>query len=270
MTRNYLPILMFLLVLFSLTSYGCNGRNPITNNPPSSGSQTFVSYFWCTAVKDAYVSSVLDYNHGGYDWNNVGTGQTNGWQRTYIEFYLPQLPAGAVITDAHINVYENSQQWPGQSSIDVALANGDWDPTTITWSNQPNPPGAMGAGPAIGAYSGIPKWRGTDNIAGYVQDHMDDPSSNNGFVLVMNDYYGNWLRSFASLNHATRTADNMGQAPRLMLRIETNAPLTNANVLPSGLPIDNELTNRLTGLITVSEQRFGISDWPSDWDVATN
>jgi hypothetical protein len=187
-----------------------------------------------------------------------------------VQFYLPILPSDAKVTHAYINVYENSQQWPGQNQIDVALANGPWDASTIKWSDQPNPPGPLGSGPAIGPYSGIPKWRGTDNIASYVQGHLDDPSSNNGFVLVMNGYNGDWVRSFASLNHATRTADNMGQAPRLLMRVETNAPMTNADVIPGPIPADNELSPRFPGLITVSEQFFGLNDWPSNWDVATN
>ncbi len=271
MTRKLLSILVFLTIALSFTGYGCNGRQVPGPwiPPPQQGNGPFVTYFWCTAVKDAYVSSSLPYNLGGLSWDNVGSGDPNGMQRTYVQFYMPLLPATAQVTEAYINMYENSRQYPGMVSIDVALANDTWDPATISWIDQPNPPGPLAAGPTIGPYTDIPRWRGTSDISGYGQAHLDNPAGNFGFVLVVNSQQS-IVRSFASLDHATRTAADMGQAPRLMLRVETDAPLTQANIIPGGLPLDNELGGRFNGPFTVSEQRFGLSAWPSEWDLAIN
>ncbi|MCK4720081.1 DNRLRE domain-containing protein [bacterium] len=261
---------LILAVILAIMSSGCTGNIPtvpVPNPNPPPPPQKFTTYFWCAADKDAYVNSTQDWPHGGLFWDNVGAGMPNGQQRTYMHFYMPILPSGAEIVEAYINVYEDSRQYPGTGSIPIGLANEDWDPGTIIWSIQPNPPGAGSIGASISPFNDVNMWRGSGNVKNTVQQHIDNPTLNFGWVLFESSYY-NTVRSFSSVNHLSRTSTDMGQAPRLLLKVETDTQLNLNSVMGANLTPDNELSPRLPGTVLVLEMWSGNTGWPADWEVA--
>jgi hypothetical protein len=262
-------ILTIIAAIYILSGVGCSGGgSTVTPNP---NPQKYITYFWLAADKDAYVTTIQDYAHGGLFWDNVGTGTVNGTQRTYVHFMMPVLPAGAEILEAHINLYEDSLQWPGTHGFDIGLALADWNPEAVTWTNQPNPAGSIGNGGTFGAFTTINVWKGSTDIAGYVQQQLDDPSTNFGFVFQSEDIYSDTVRSFSSVNHLSRTSTDMGQAPRLLIKVETDTLLQTSNVTTASLASNNELSPRLPGDVLVLLMRSGTdAGWPSDWNVATN
>lgn len=272
--KRTLQIILIAISIYTLAGIGCaGGKIPLVppNQPQQNQpTQKFITYFWLAADKDAYVTSIQDWPHGGLFWDNIGTGTVNGTQRTYVHFFMPTLPAGAKILDARINLYEDSQMWPGQAGFDIGTTNDDWNPETIIWSDQPNPPGPLGTGATFGAYTTYNVWRGSTDVKNIVQQQFDNPSTNFGFVLQSHDIYGEVVRSFSSVNNLSRTSDDMGQAPRLLLKVETDTRLELSDVLATSLTPDNELSPRLPGQVLVLLMRSGTdTGWPTDWDVAT-
>ncbi len=102
--------LISLLILFVLSA--CE------NLPSSSDSDTYL--MWLAASKDAHVSSsVPEANYDGMFSLISSHGDPNKEQRFYIKFFMPQLPEGAEVLEAYINIYEDSQTGQaGRSSGD--------------------------------------------------------------------------------------------------------------------------------------------------------
>ena len=120
-----------------------------------------------------------------YPYSNAPNSQSlligNWTDRTYLKFDLSILPAGAVITNADIQLY----QWFTYGSSDFVVGahrvTQSWTESIITWNNQP-------------AYSDIPEstifvtadavaWRSW-NITSLVQDWLDGSIANYGVVLT--------------------------------------------------------------------------------------
>ncbi|MFH1675596.1 MAG: DNRLRE domain-containing protein [bacterium] len=262
-----LSLLLFALIsIYTFSGIGCGGGSP-TQNPPGGGGK-YITYFQLAGDKDAYVSSIQDYPHNPF-WDNVGTGSVNGHQRSYIHFYMPSIPADAKVLEAYINIYEDSLQYPGTAGIDIGTANADWDPTTLTFSNQPNPPGGISTGGTLPPFTQINTWKGSSNVAGLVKP-MLDPSQNFGFVIQSSNYYGETVRSFSSVNHMSRTSLDLGQAPRLYIKVETVTPILLADTAKYPLGDTDELSPRLPGDVLVLNMRSGGTAWPSDWNVQMN
>ena len=79
------------------------------SNPQSAGTGSNITYFWLAAIKDAYVrSDIPEFNGSGAYSLVVAHGQPSGEQRSYIKFFMPQLPAGSKVLEAYINVYKDT------------------------------------------------------------------------------------------------------------------------------------------------------------------
>lgn len=78
----------------------------------------------------------------------------------------------------------------------------------------------------------------------------------------------NTVRSFSSVNHLSRTSTDMGQAPRLLLKVETDTQLILNSIMGANLTPDNELSPRLPGTVLVLEMWSGNTGWPAAWEVA--
>jgi len=279
MKRALKTILLTSLLLFTLSSIGCSSsqlQNLLGLSQQLSGSaDAGVAYIWCTADKDAYVicrdgAACLegDHNFGTLFWLNTGSHPNpNGEQRTYIHFYLPTLPAGTQILEAYLNVYEEGSLDPGTQNIPIALASDNWDPRTITWNNQPDGPSLALTGDDIGQFKQNEMWRGSGNLAAYVQEWFDNPTSNFGLILSNNAGPYGFQRSFRSDNALQRTEDDLDHAPRLLLKVQSDQPLNTTTIGMPPLPSDNDLNERLDGEILMLRISSG-SNWPSDWEVA--
>lgn len=258
-----------LFILLAILIFSCQK----TTNPSSSG-QSDVVYLWLAAVKDSYVSSKTpDYSNPELPWLVCSHDNPNGDQRVYIKFFMPQLPTGTIVEKAYINLYEDSQTaQPGNDKIDVARVQNPWDHQTITWNNQPNPLGPL-METGIGLYTEHNIWRGTSDISSYVQEHLDNPSTNHGWMLNNSATYG-FIRSFMSMNATNaRTAQELNNGPRLLLKIKTPQAISISDIgVDMSIFGDNGEFPDMYGFgnsFRVYYARFGGDSWPVDWDVKT-
>lgn len=257
------------LLLFSTLSYiGCdNQNNPVDEN--NSGSYTYT--FWLAATKDAHVTSYYpDFNNDGAFSLVCSHGEPNKENRTYIRFFMPQLPEDTEVLEAYINVFEDSESGqPGSGAIHIGTATADWDPYTITWNNQPNPNGPLSAGARVGTFISANMWRTTEDIKLIVQDQLDDPGSNFGWILNNNSVY-NFTRSFTSMNALSgRTQTTLQNGPRLLMKVKTNIPLTNSNI-GTVVTGSNELGNMYGFNTDIRVFNFESGDtWPEAWEMGT-
>lgn len=231
---------------------------------------------WIAADMDAYVQSEPSHNlnTGGLPHLNVSRSVvpalTN--ERTYVHFTLPRLPPGTQVVEAYVNLYENSRIDPATEGISVAWANAAWDPLTITWANQPNPPGPAGQIAALGPFRDVNQWRGhPQSIHGEVQRALSGAQPNNGFLFHMGSALPS-RRSFAA--DITRTSTSLGTAPRLLLKVANEQrPFDPTTVtLPAVLPASQDLCRPRgplpVGGVTMVQIAPG-PDWPPTWGVAT-
>lgn len=245
------------------------------------------AYVWLAAVKDADVRCAAPgCADGGTRYGDLpalnlalGDAMPPGIQKAYVAFYLPGFPPGTEVVEAHLNLFEQSEQIPSTSPRPVDLVPGPWDPMRISYDRQPVPPGARGEMVGeIGGFGGRNEWRGmrasVSALVRAVTAHLADPSSNHGFVIQnFPDDSGLYLRSFSSLNHPTRTASDMGQAPRLLLKLrlpEAAPSLSAANVVLPPLPAETDLDETLPPGEVLVMRVAGGEDWPDDWDVAVD
>jgi hypothetical protein len=230
-----------------------------------------ISYMWLSPTKDAYVSSSMpEFNGSGAFSLVCSHGQPNGEQRVYIEFFMPQLPDSTEVMEAYINVWEDSRTGqPGNLAIPISTAVSEWDPTTITWINQPNPPGPTSVGVQIGPFISEGMWRTSEDVKLIVQEHLDNPSSNHGWILDHSSA-NNFTRSFTAMNAPQgRSKLELGQCPRLLIKIKTKEPISGSDIgtVVSG---SNEL-GTLYGFgtdIKIYEREIG-ANWPESWNIGT-
>ena len=229
---------------------------------------TYVTYFWLGAVQDALVMSQYPDWNRGTNWTlQAAHGRPNGEQRSYVQFFVPQLPAGSKVLEARINVYEDYDSGQnGPAAIQVGEAVAPWSAASVTWNNQPNPLGPLGA-QSIGPFIRAGMWRTSGDIRAIIQRHVDDPMSNNGFVLNNTASFA-FLRTFTGLDQPNaRTASTLGTAPRLLIKVESTVPLSTANI-GTTLPPNTEL-GRIFGFSTpiLIYQISTGNGYPAAWDV---
>jgi hypothetical protein len=96
--KKFILTLYFLLIVFCvLLINNCNKNS----NPQSTGSGDTITYFWLAAIKDANVRSDMpEFNGSGLFSLVVAHGAPNGEQRSYIKFFMPQLPSGSKVLEA--------------------------------------------------------------------------------------------------------------------------------------------------------------------------
>ena len=237
------------------------------------------AFLWLAADKDAWVGCTAqncadgDLNHGTlFSLDVAAPSIPPGIKRAYLEFYIPELPPGTQVQEAYINLYEDSRQVPGTTSLPVVRVTEEWDPRNINHANQPMTIGLLSEDATLGAFQGINQWRGTipgGNLASVVQDHLDYPTRNHGF-LINNPSTATYLRSFRSDNAPSRTESDMDFSPRLLLKVslpgEGFLDATNVGLPP--LPEDTDLDEFLTGPDVLMVRIAGGTTWPDSWDVA--
>lgn len=242
-------------------------------NPPNS---TAYTYFWLGATQDAHVTSLMpDFNNdGAFSLVNATSG-ANGEQRIYLRFFLPQLPQDCQVEEAYINLYEYELQGlEGVASIPIALAINEWDADTITWANQPNSLGVQNPIAYLGEFTVRMKWYGTGNIAGHVQNIYANPTGHFGW-MVDNHGMGQhpYMRSFVSMNSmspAGRTRTSLDFGPRMLMKVDCSTTLNNNNV-GTTLSGPTEFGKMYGNGIEFLIYRMATgTDWPDEWDVATN
>lgn len=265
--KFYRTILIILLVTFGvMTNIGSGGGGGGDDPTGPGGKYTYV--LWLNAVKDAHVYQKMpEYNIDGAFSLVSSFGEPNGPTRIYIDFFMPNFPPGTKVLQAYINVWEDSRQVPGNGTLPVGLAMDEWSPYDITWLEQPNPMGPLSIATSIGAFIDYNMWRTTGDVAMHVQDQIDNPANNFGWILNHDSVFA-YTRSFASLN-ALRDPTDLGFAPRLLIAVETTEPLT-IESLGENLPEDNELGTTFGFGIDI--QLYLIqsgSSFPESWEIGT-
>ncbi len=254
---------------------------PLT--PVAEGSaQGEFAYLWIAADKDAWVGCTVvgcgdgDLNHGTlFSLDVADPTIPPGTKRIYVEFYLPELPPGVQLVEAHINLYEDSRQVPDQTFRPVIEVTDEWDPRTITHNNQPMPIGSLSQDALLGSFRDVNQWRGTlpgNDLVPIVRNHLAFPSQNHGF-LINNVAPATYLRSFRSDNAPSRTETDMDFSPRLLLKVRLPGPegfLDASNLGMPSLPMDTDLDEFLTGPDVLMVRIAGGPNWPAAWDVAFN
>lgn len=239
------------------------------SNPQSTGGGDTITYFWLAAIKDANVRSDMpEFNGGGLFSLVVAHGAPNGEQRSYIKFFMPQLPSGSKVLEAYINVYEDSRQQPGNGEINIGTAQAEWDPATITWTNQPNPVGPLSVGAHIGTFISENMWRTSGDIKLVVQDQLDNPSTNYGWILDNSSSY-DFTRSFTSMNAPSgRTQTDLDKGPRLLMKVQSTVPLNSSNI-GTTVTGSNELGTMYGFGVDILVYKISSGgDWPSSWEIA--
>lgn len=134
--------------------------------------------------KDAFVSSdeiYPDTNTGDSVYLLAGDNGFNN--RTYIKFDLNPnpLPAGAVITDARLKLYQDTILiLPGSFNGGFYTVTSNWEENEITWNNQPTSSSDSVALPTL--YDTTGNWV-TCHIEDFVKGWLDSSISNYGLLL---------------------------------------------------------------------------------------
>ena len=251
---------------------GCNSNSPTNTNAPASGTV----YLWISSDKDAYASCGATASCEE-QLRNFGTHNqlvVADWEfahkRSYVHFPIPTLPDSTEILEAYIELFHSGKNEDGKSDdilIPVALSFAAWSPLTLNWSNKPegtNPPGSH-----FSLKLESQAWSGSPDITGWVKQIFANPSTFFGFTFWWSQQMNGGLgieKGFYSNNDLSRTQNDLGKAPRLLLKLKLpSGKTTNDITLPFFAP-DNDLTN-LPRPTTMMLFRSG-SDWPSDWNVS--
>ena len=134
--------------------------------------------------KDAFVNDddfYPDLNTG--DSNYLLTGNNGFINRTYIQFDLNPnpLPAGAVITDARLKLYQDALLiLPGSFNGGLYTVTSNWEENEITWNNQPTSSSDSVALPTL--YDTTGNWV-TCHIEDFVKGWLEGSITNYGLLL---------------------------------------------------------------------------------------
>jgi len=155
--------------------------------------------------KDASVDTFdLDNNKGDSDYLFAGPDPFFK-HRSYIQFDLNPnpLPAGAVITDARLKLYQVSILFEGNFNGGFYLVTSNWEEDKITWNNQPTSSSNFVALPTLYDTTGI--WV-TCHIEDFVKGWLDGSITNNGLLLkAINESSEDTGAAFRSSHYITDT-----------------------------------------------------------------
>lgn len=225
-------------------------------------------FLWIGADRDAFTTCSLSTSCTAGGPNNALAGEIQvaneeqlEQKRGYVHFALPTLPADAVIERAYLELYNPATMGDGRSDdlcIPVVRLLEPWDPFTLDWQNQPLT-SAMGGDSALSLRSNA--WSSAD-VTVAVREHYADPATNHGFALyvpagVQAD------KGFYSNNATSRTVDELGLAPRLLLEVTSKR----GGELRFPQTLDQSTDLPFRGASTLMGRAVLADDWPDDWAV---
>lgn len=255
------------LTPFLFLAAGCGGSPATGPGPTDAGPGTL--FLWIGADRDTFTSCPLAQGCPDGGPNNALAGEIQvanedqvEQKRGYVHFALPTLPPDAVIEVAYLELYHPAIMGDGRSDdlcVPVSRVTQPWDPFTIDWQNQPVQ--SPGGGELVLALRSD-AWVRAD-VTAVVRDHYADPATNHGFAIsfganVQAD------KAFYSNNAVSRTADDLGRGPRLLLEVTSakGGEIGFPEVLDAATDLRFPGESALMGLAVVSD------DWPEDWAVA--
>ena len=156
--------------------------------------------------KDAVIESIApDQNFGNqtmfavFSWTSSGVFNN---ARALIQFDFSSIPSQTSIAKAELSLYwkpySNLTDQTGENAFSIYRVTQPWTESTVTWNNQPT----FNNTPKVA----VPKTMAVDqsllniDVTTMVQDMINNPSSNFGFMLQLNNEFPYSLVILASSN----------------------------------------------------------------------
>lgn len=206
----------------------------------------------------------------GLDGYLAASNETVDRKASYLHFPVPELPPGTEIVEAYVELYHGGVMEdgkPDEQCLPVAPAVAPWEYDTITWNNQPNTM-FLSPGGAFRIAVETDAWSGTGNIAGHVQSLVTGALPNDGFAFFAPQPGAPFIdKGFDSNNTFTRKTDDLGLAPRLLVRARLPETAERRIEMPE-LDERNDLPfNGDTIVIGYAEAG---ADWPESWEATAS
>ena len=99
---------------------------------------------------------------------------------SFVKFALTQIPTGATITEAILNLYVSATQFSSGGTVDIKLPDANWAESTITWNNAPGNAGN------VSTFDGNSTGLKEITITSTVQDWWSGAEDNYGVKLELN------------------------------------------------------------------------------------
>jgi RHS repeat-associated protein len=141
------------------------------------------------------------YPNSYYSTNTVmeaGYDSYNGYTRALVNFALPSLPSGSVITSANFNAYQNKVD-ATTVPINLYRITSDWTPT-VTWNTQPSVRSTAESSVTSNASNAYWQW----DVTQLTKDWYTGYQPNFGLMLVQRNE-ANPYRSFNTVNSGSNT-----------------------------------------------------------------
>ena len=243
-------------------------HNPVLPDPvPVSGTVAI----WLSAEQDTYISSLEQDRNFGRNDPLVVAGRLLDTKLPFVRFRLPELPPGFELLDAYVELYHTGRNEDGQTDdlqIDITEPKDPWDAMSLTWnlsrawSAVPPQPGGF-ASLCVQSQA----WSGSQNIANSVADAYRQGRSEYEVYLKWDGPSPPQIeKGFASNNHSSRRWDDLGLAPRLLIRLQLPPGATLADQTFRTFPPNHDL-GRLPQPVLMSRVEPG-GTWPVSWQVA--
>jgi TGF-beta propeptide len=126
---------IYLLFLLSFVISGCGKANPTSSNTPPT--QTVIA----TVEQSAFTVSLnsvdqgTKYNSGYLEYLSFASGGTVINEEGYLRFLMPQIPSGASIESASLNIYITT--FDASCTTNVTQVTSTWQKTGISVTNEP-------------------------------------------------------------------------------------------------------------------------------------
>lgn len=162
-----------------------------------SGEQLAATVQTTITIEDVADATVRSYaptsNFGGEDYLELSF-TDDGRAATLIKFNTTSIPSQAIIDAASLRLYLSDTSGASPVSIGAYFVTSLWDESTVYWNSNPST-GIVGVNASIDSALGSYKsW----SISSFVQSWVDNPSSNNGVLLLGPDtgsYFMRWFES---------------------------------------------------------------------------
>ena len=112
-------------------------------------------------------------------------------------------------------------------------------------------------------------WRTSGDIKLLVQDQLDNPSTDHGWILDNSSLY-DFSRSFTSMNAPSgRTQTELDKGPRLLMKVQSTVPLNSSNI-GTNIIVSNELGTMYGYGVNILVYKISSGgDWPASWEIAS-
>lgn len=189
------------MTLFALgVSIAANAQTTVTlRNGPSNDLDALVGTKTGANEDDINYKNSPDVGCGTWTYDVAGTGKN----RCFLNFDWSRIPGNATIISAELDLYSISMGWiihgghAGANESWIKLVTAAWDPTTVTWNNQP----------AVSVNDTVTIAKSTSNIQDYLNidvtmlvQAMKTSNSWNGFAFISKNEGANGVLSFVSSN----------------------------------------------------------------------